>query len=877
MVKKLLCVLMCFAVLFSSVICAFAAITYPEGVTEENALEAIEKTDTLVKNALKETENTTVSELIYSLLFSDDTLNSLLVGVYSEIEKQNMDLSSLNIVTTPAEVAKYLTAYPTVALSLAMATSWQDINLDLAVWGIKDKAAFSAAVASRFGPFNSLLMTLLCSKSYPMGLVSIQGDEGYQNSIVPMLQSLGCTDIKAADRFKAEAEADNYSMVKNIVNSIFSLVDAIAQSPVSTLSERLPGLSYYLVNGGFEESIKALISPLNVKVAGLVSIMNGNQILEMVEGSTEALSNPTESLNAMLSESGITIASLDLQALSKCGTVENSTVKANKSEAFIFILRWLIETIKLNKDNLPSLLGEENAEMGEMLKSLGGIFEKDTDELVSLFVKLLTKPFSAATEYQWPIPTFSASSVNYTQNLSKEKFQRVVEGIDELVDQFVAESTEEKSLKNLLKKEIYSPKTLSALVIGLYSMFDSKELAQVLPLLEMDLSPKGVAAQITQPQYYKASTIISAAKKWKSLEGINLNWGFSAGNYEAFRKALTAALRPLSPALKFILAEGKIEFFDTISIGGAKGYNVSVIPILEALGCPSNRILSYEEYKTLANASADGAIKGLLDPIFSLINTVFEKPIYTLTLILPNIIFFLDNGGLSQCIKNLVDPFTAMLSDLGFSAEEMGVDLSQLTETDIIKTLETEATGLIEDIVLPPMDLSSLGTIGKIEVVSSKATYHGVQSQTFYVRADQEALMVTILRFVVEVIRMPANSSLLTSFTGGGEEGGNQMFAQFSTGIGDEMAKMTTDETVEWLYKLFFRERAIDPQLLESDYEPNIIYKPKKQINYGFLGPLTIVLIVATIMAVINRSKITDFLEEKKKSKKKTTTKSQEV
>ena len=136
--------------------------------------------------------------------------------------------------------------------------------------------------------------------------------------------------------------------------------------------------------------------------------------------------------------------------------------------------------------------------------------------------------------------------------------------------------------------------------------------------------------------------------------------------------------------------------------------------------------------------------------------------------------------------------------------------------------------------------------------------------------------MVTILRFVVEVIRMPANSSLLTSFTGGGEEGGNQMFAQFSTGIGDEIAKMTTDETVEWLYKLFFRERAIDPQLLESDYEPNIIYKPKKQINYGFLGPLTIVLIVATIMAVINRSKITDFLEEKKKSKKKTT-KSQEV
>ena len=118
-------------------------------------------------------------------------------------------------------------------------------------------------------------------------------------------------------------------------------------------------------------------------------------------------------------------------------------------------------------------------------------------------------------------------------------------------------------------------------------------------------------------------------------------------------------------------------------------------------------------------------------------------------------------------------------------------------------------------------------------------------------------------------MKAPGNESLIKGFMGGGAEGGNDMFATYSSGIGDEMAKMTTDETVEWLYKLFFRERAVKEIKPQDDYLPTIIYEGKKE-NTALKGFIFVVIIVCAgeLVFIKNRTRIERFIEDRKLKKK---------
>ena len=143
------------------------------------------------------------------------------------------------------------------------------------------------------------------------------------------------------------------------------------------------------------------------------------------------------------------------------------------------------------------------------------------------------------------------------------------------------------------------------------------------------------------------------------------------------------------------------------------------------------------------------------------------------------------------------------------------------------------------------------------------AIQEGKDGGTFYTPS-------TVVRYMVEVMKAPGNESLVTGFMAGGAEGGNDMFATYSAGIGDEMAKMTTDETVEWLYKLFFRERAVKEIKPQDDYLPTIIYEAEKEhtVLKGFIF-VVVILCVGELIFLKNRAKIERFIEDQKFRKKK--------
>ncbi|MGN0444853.1 MAG: hypothetical protein ACI4F5_09595, partial [Acutalibacteraceae bacterium] len=155
--------------------------------------------------------------------------------------------------------------------------------------------------------------------------------------------------------------------------------------------------------------------------------------------------------------------------------------------------------------------------------------------------------------------------------------------------------------------------------------------------------------------------------------------------------------------------------------------------------------------------------------------------------------------------------------------------------------------------------------------INSKRTYNGEKVSAEYVKADQKAVLITVLRYIVGLLGESENSDLLGSFMGGGEsEGGSSggMFEQYSAGIGDKMADMTTEETLEWLYQLFFRERAV-VETTEEEYTETIIYVPQAKKKPGAL-PIAIaimLLLAGGAFVFVRRDSISDWLTDRRERK----------
>lgn len=867
--KKTICIILCISLAAVCLVPSFAVqVTYPEGVTAQTAQESIDKTDTLIKNVLKVYQNKTLSQTVMPMLYSDSTLSAILVNIYQSFGEQENTLSVIGVDVSTKNVAAALSDYPSVSQAVSAASDWQSVDLGSAKWNVNDKAGFQNALSSMFTPLNDLIYVLLCSGSYRRGFITIKGDNGYQNGVVPILDALGCTAIMSDSQFKAEADADKSTMIKNIIDAVFSMLDSVLAAPAARLCEIAPNLAYFMNNGGMDACIKALINPLKIGIGNYITLFTGSALSSLIGGEGEetadANSTVSSAISSFSSSGDMKLAKLDTELLASCGTVQNGKVVANKGEAYVVLFSWLIETAKLNKDSLSSEFSGEEAE--QIKPIIENLFAKSTDEILSLLVELLTKQQGADTEYQWAAPQFTPGSVTYTPNLGREKYQRVVDGIDDTLSEFIAESGEYKSISQAVKVQLFSPSTVTMLASQLYGQLSSDEMKDAAKMLSLPSSPSALAAVLGQ-DYYAAKYTLAKYSSWEKVGEADINWGFQAGDSKGFENALISVLSPLESMLNMLLRGGKIEILGAIGFCGTSGYNTAVIPLLEALGCPSDSIKTYAEFK--ADTSKNACVKNIVSPVVALMNKIAEKPIGTLTEILPNMIFFMQNGSLSQCIDNLLVPVTDLLNQLSISAEQLGLD--KIKNMDILSEISAMIPEMMkESMVLPKPDLGKLGSFGQLETVSSKRTYQGNACQAYYVKADQPAVMVTLLRYFVSGMKDPENADFLTGMmAGNSQDGGNNMFDTYSSNIGGEMEKMTVDETIEWLYKLFFRERAVSKTAGNSDYTPTIIYveSQKSAVGKVVFGILFVLLLAAVVVCIIKREVIFDRLEERRQKK----------
>lgn len=867
--KKACSLLLCLTLVGACLVPAVAAsqVVYPEGVTPQTAEQSIDKTDTLIKNALRQLKNTTLKQMVMPMLYADSTLSDILVNLYQSFGEQENTLSVLGIDVSTKNVAAALSAYPSVSQAVAAAGDWNSVDLSAAKWGVTNETEFKNAVSSMMTPLEELMYVILCSGTYRRGFITVKGDDGYRNGVVPILEALGCTEILSDSEFQAQAASDRSSMLKNILDAVLSMLDSVLAAPANRLCEIGPNLAYFMQEGGMSDCIKALINPLKIGIGGYITLFTGSTLFSLMGGSGEDTANGEETVDILMnftSGSDMKLAELDMKLLASCGTVQNGKVVADKGDAFVVLFSWLIETAKLNQEKLTAeLTGEEAQQMKPVIDAL---MAKNTNEILSLFVGLLTKQQGADTEYQWPAPQFAAASVTYTQNLGRDKFQRVVEGIDSTMSEFIAESGEYKSISQAVRNAIFTSSTVTALASQLYGQLSLQEMKAAADMLGLPSSPSQLASALGSA-YSSAKYTLSRCGSWEKAGKANINWGFQDGDSKGFQKALIAVLSPLDDMLSMLLRGDRIELFDAVGLCGTSGYNTAVIPLLEALGCPSDSILTYAEFK--ADNSENACVKNLVKPIVALLDKIAEKPIYTLTEILPNMIFFIQSGAISQCIDNLLVPITGLLNELSIDPGQLGLD--KIKNLDLLSQVSDMIPEMMKDsMVLPKPDLTKLSGLGQLEAVASKRTYQGNACQAYYVKADQPAVMLTLLRYFVSGMKDPQNADFLTGMmAGNSSDGGNNMFETYSSNIGGEMEKMTVDETIEWLYKLFFRERAVSQSVGKDDYTPTIIYVESQKSVAGkvVLSILFVLLLAAAIVCIIKREVIFDRLEEKRQQK----------
>ena len=523
--KKVISLILCVLVAFSSLSSVAAAgytTDYPQGVTAEEALVAVKGTDKLLNNMLPALAGGSLSDMVKPMLFSDESLSNFVVSLYLGLSETSSELEMIGLDASVWAVASGLDDYPDVQKALMNASSWAEVNLEGVKWGINGKDEFAVAFAKALSPFDDIFYTLLCSGTYAISsFIKIDGANGYENAVVPMLQALKCTDMINQEEFTNQANADRSNMLKNILLPILTLLEKVFEAPMDTLTDVLPSFAYFVENGEMDACMDSLLSPIFsnplVEIAVFLKILD---LDSMKFDMDEILST---GLSDMAGESGLQLAPIDLKRLSNCGSHNGMEFQSDKGRALVEILRWLIDTLKLNKNSLPQLMkdmgGNEATVSTDML---GGFLDNDTDAIVGAIILLFTPAKLNAPEMML-YPEIAQTIVQFTPNLTEENYKKVLNEVDDLLDDFVKEGGSYRSIEALLSNAIYTNGNINALLTGIYGAMEKEGLLDLLVLLGIDASPKGVA-KLVENDYPDAYNALVKADSWSKVSK-NISWG----------------------------------------------------------------------------------------------------------------------------------------------------------------------------------------------------------------------------------------------------------------------------------------------------------------------------------------------------------------
>ena len=857
---------------------------FPKGVNASDVAALVSFLDGIIDEA-------DLGALLNQYLYTDSLINTLAKAIYTNIEKVKINdklslgdiLALLDVNVTANSFADLLVnskygetaQFKSASDAIKAAGSFAKVDFDKLSWGVKDQKTFLNALVAVLRPLYGVLDVVIADGQLNiLEGISIPGSNGYENSIVPLLEALGCENILSYDKYLKNVNKAYDNLLLDILNPLFGFVDSVVSSPLDTIASALPNLALFIGNNGITQLVVNLITPVTQVIKAVAPVidvdallydltkveLNGKKI--SVTKLDEFLGQYTDggkliaTLNSFLTTTGISIPEIDWLGLASLGKTTKASsavkvigdrlvVKADTSKVIIAVLRYVLDAVLSNADAIKGLIGDSYK--GTLKDILDMIFGMNADQLLALVFRLVNITQSP-TEVFWSYKEYEhqMSKFKYPDGISAEDAENAVGQLDGAVDGVMAllnslGVVSSSNLQGVVGDLLFTNEMVTKLASALYGALDTDKISPYLSMAGIDVTTKGVAKLLTDKSYGKTFTLaaktIKSAKSWSKVTKVN--WGFTDGAANAqqgFINAVTAVLRPfldiLGPFLNgsnlelgnilygvvvgldintgnkkkgetlVSLKNGKLTIktqsngkystalslnlanlktLKTLNLYGSNGYENAIVPLLDVLQVENSQIKTFDQYVKDCEKAKDNILLDVLNPLMSFVSNVLDKPFDTLTSVLPNLAYFIDNGGIPQLLDNLLSPVTAFLKD----AKKQGVDVDKIIKmiagkdlgTIITKALKINGvkiklsltnlkacniddvvyplvTSLLKStgIVLPYFDFATIASHGEAVTSTSKAENAEGKFTNKEVIGNKGEVLVALLRYISDTL-----------------------------------------------------------------------------------------------------------------------------
>lgn len=590
----------------------------------------------------------------------------------------------------------------------------------------------------------------------------------------------------------------------------------------------------------------------------------------------------------------------------------------SKGNALLMIYSLALDTV-LDLDVIQNLIKNakdlDGTTKAGLLKLISQLDAKTVFEALAAAIRSVRTP----TEVLWTFEDYLAKETNtfkYPSGISASEADDAVDALDNIVKNIfpLLKSLDVlgyDDLTGLVNGMLFKNDMITTIAKAVYGGIEGKAAGQ------FRFTPAQFADYLMDRSYGNTYSDAAAALRkcdsWSKVS--NINWGFKDGSANAeqgFINALAALCRPVNDVLAVFLAgsefrigdiledvvkdlalhfegvngditysitlrDGELNIYIKNSTGeglynriqidvdeivkilngagivGGNGYESAIIPLLEALMCDG--VKTGDQYINDYNKAKDNLLINVLNPLFSFVDKLLEKPFDTLTAVLPNVAYFIDNNGIGQLLNNLLSPVTqgmlpalkknnidvnaiiemiigkslgAKIAELVGINANISLDLNNLNECNIQDYLIPIINGVLKsnniNITLPDFKWSTLASHGTQTSFDSAAGGKGIR-----IIAKQGETLVAVLRYIANVLISNANE-IKTLICGIDAVAKNKTIVNILTTIFNQIAGAHEDDIVKAIFYLLTQ----DPQNSFFDYRD---FKFK---DYDFSYPSTV-------------------------------------
>ncbi|MCM1285465.1 MAG: hypothetical protein NC213_01545 [Acetobacter sp.] len=585
--------------------------------------------------------------------------------------------------------------------------------------------------------------------------LKIEGTNGYNSAIIPLLEALGCTNLKTYKQYQKDADKAKDNMLLNILNPLIgdsskSFLNKLCANPISELTKLLPNIAMYLDAHGLMQMLSNLLAPVTELVYAAADTLKLDKILEDVLGMPigdligSLLGLGEGKINLKLSDltvlniedliipivnmvlksvnnkyvNALEIADIDWNALISLGTKTTYQSKAigengkflkgkrvadvDQGKVLIAVLRYVANVLVDNSKAIKNLVCnidaiKKNDMISSIVKSVFATLSTASgDQIVAaLFYLIAGEPTNAFWDYS--AYKTGSYSFSYPQNLNVDFVKSLPPMLDGLIGSLL-------DLNETISKALFKDDLIGKLATGLYGAVEGVKvgdgsLTALLAQTGIDFSTENVAKLLTDASYGKSyegpASVIKSAGSWANVKAESLKWGVT--DRDSFFHALAAVLRPVYGVLDVLLNDASLGIFDIVRIPGSNGYTAAIVPLLEAFNCYN--VKTQYQYRQDINKEYDSILLDIINPIWDKVEDILAAPLQTVTATLPNLALFIGNDGLCQILDNMLTPVSALLD-----AVRPIVDVNELLGA-LLPALNVDLNGLLGKIGITNFNL----------------------------------------------------------------------------------------------------------------------------------------------------------------------------